>query len=134
MYAPSSRPLSEIDVFVAAAEMATEFQRFPAALVMLASLFTVTEVLTKYKVPVFELLTVAFAVLFNEFVVAVATGAIPLSAMIAALANELFVLLSEKVAVVMNVYDVPSVRPLTTQVVVGAAIVQVLFPGVDVTV
>ena len=63
-------------VSVFAALMATEFHELSAAPVMLASLVTLTLVLTKYAVPVSVLWTVALLVLANVAVVTLAVGAV----------------------------------------------------------
>ena len=75
-YEPFSKPVKAKLVLVLAELMATEFQAVSAALVMLASLVTLTLLLTKYAVPVSLLCTVALDVLASVAVVTLAVGAV----------------------------------------------------------
>ena len=73
---PSTKPVNAKLVFVLATLMLTEFQELPAALVMLASLVTLTLLFTKYAVPTSLLCTVALDVFVSVAVVTLAIGAV----------------------------------------------------------
>ena len=73
---PSTKPVNAKLVFVLATLMLTEFQEVPAALVMLASLVTLTLLFTKYAVPTSLLYTVALDVFVSVAVVTLAVGAV----------------------------------------------------------
>lgn len=76
LYVPSERPAALRDVAVLADEIVTWFHDASAAPVMFASVFTVTEVFTKYAVPVSVLCTVADPVFASVAVVNVTVGAV----------------------------------------------------------
>jgi len=132
LYVPSTSPVAASDVSVLAAVIDTWFHCESAASVMLALFVTVTVSFTRYAVPVFVLRTVADAAALIRAVVTVTVGVVPSSGIAAALAVEVLVVESLNVAVTVNVYEVPLVRPVTVQLVV--ADVHVKEPGVDVAV
>jgi hypothetical protein len=103
LYVPSTSPVAASDVSVLTAVIDTWFHCESTAPVMLALFVTVTVSFIKYAVPVLVLRTVADAAALIRAVVTVTVGVVPSSGIAAALAVDVLVVVSLKVAVTVNV-------------------------------